>query len=456
MAERKPSIATGLALLGVGLCVLAVAFMGLAHDVRWIAQPFYAYAWWGYILALDGINVLRTRDSLLTTRRAFAVVLGVFSITFWFCFELLNLRFKNWYYVEALPVRDVHELLLAALFAATSYATVFLGIFETFEALRTLGLWSYWRGRKRTFAPWVGHSVQGLGALMAGLAMLFPHYLAPLIWGSLSFLVDPWNARRGRPSLLGDAERGDYGRIACWFVAGLCCGFVWESLNFRAPQKWIYTVRGLEAVKWFEMPVVGFLGFPALAFDSLAAASVACAWIAPGAHWEREIGSVRPPRVRWKLFARSLPLQVMFCALVGVGVVRTNVGSVEVRLDDLGVSAAEQGILAARGITRPRHLLRHAARLREDAELRQRLHWDRTQVDTLLKRADLYTFKGIGARFGAQLERIGRRQPSDLETVEPRVLHQELVTVAREDGGLAPRLDMVRVWVLESRRRRDG
>ena len=72
------------------------------------------------------------------------------------------------------------------------------------------------------------------------------------------------------------------------FLAGLICGVVWESMNFFAPQKWIYTVRGLEELKLFEMPLLGFLGFPGLAYDSLAAYALMSSCFFGGVLWERE------------------------------------------------------------------------------------------------------------------------------------------------------------------------
>src|SRR3990172_10180857 len=88
-----------MSLLVSGLLGLGVAFWGLFHDVGFIAQPFYACAWWSTILALDGLAALRRRSSILASRRALLPPLLVWSVTFWFLFELLNLRFQNWYYV---------------------------------------------------------------------------------------------------------------------------------------------------------------------------------------------------------------------------------------------------------------------------------------------------------------------------------------------------------------------
>jgi len=63
-------------------------------------------------------------------------------------------------------------------------------------------------------------------------------------------------------SLFGDIAAGRWGRIARLMAAGLFAGALWESFNSVARGKWIYTVPFLEHIKIFEMPPVGFLGFP--------------------------------------------------------------------------------------------------------------------------------------------------------------------------------------------------
>jgi hypothetical protein len=45
------------------------------------------------------------------------------------------------------------------------------------------------------------------------------------------------------------------------------CGFLWELFNFWAGSKWIYTVPYVGSLKVFEMPILGFLGFPPFAVE---------------------------------------------------------------------------------------------------------------------------------------------------------------------------------------------
>jgi hypothetical protein len=50
-------------------------------------------------------------------------------------------------------------------------------------------------------------------------------------------------------------------------LGGLVCGILWEFWNFWARTKWIYAVPILSEIKIFEMPVLGFLGFPPFAVE---------------------------------------------------------------------------------------------------------------------------------------------------------------------------------------------
>jgi hypothetical protein len=61
-----------------------------------------------------------------------------------------------------------------------------------------------------------------------------------------------------------DFERGWYGRTLAAMAGGAVCGLLWEFWNYWALAKWTYHLPFLgatEQYKYFEMPLVGFLGF---------------------------------------------------------------------------------------------------------------------------------------------------------------------------------------------------
>ncbi len=102
-----------------------------------------------------------------------------------------------------------------------------------------------------------------LGGILCAVPLIFPsRWWAPLVWLSFIFFLDPINALRGWPSVTNDMARGDWRRPWSLLLAGLVCGALWEFWNYWALSKWTYTVPYLGSVKIFEMPVLGYLGFP--------------------------------------------------------------------------------------------------------------------------------------------------------------------------------------------------
>ena len=85
-------------------------------------------------------------------------------------------------------------------------------------------------------------------------------YMAAPVWLGFIFLLDPINAGLG-------VERLTRERIINLAWSGLLCGILWEFWNFWSRAKWHYTVPIMENLKIFEMPVPGYLGFPAFAFE---------------------------------------------------------------------------------------------------------------------------------------------------------------------------------------------
>ncbi|HEX9580859.1 MAG TPA: hypothetical protein VF970_07110, partial [Gemmatimonadales bacterium] len=151
------------------------------------------------------------------------------------------------------------------------FATVVPAVFLAARALARLGLGSGWVSRPmRHGLRQVDHFAWiGLGLL--GLALWLPGWFFPLVWGALFLVADPIVYRQ-RPdlSLIADIERGDWRRIGRLLIGGLVVGGLWETYNHWARGKWIYTVPLLENLKWFEMPPLGFVGFPFFALEAWA------------------------------------------------------------------------------------------------------------------------------------------------------------------------------------------
>ena len=74
-------------------------------------------------------------------------------------------------------------------------------------------------------------------------------------------------SEKDKGAVLRDWQNGWYGRTLACFAGGLLCGFLWEFWNYWAAAKWHYSVPIMENVKIFEMPLPGYLGFPAFALE---------------------------------------------------------------------------------------------------------------------------------------------------------------------------------------------
>jgi hypothetical protein len=255
----------------VGLLVLAISEAAMLARV----EPFWTWhtpiAWTGYILLVDGLVYRKRGSSWLTTHRGEFCFLALASSPLWVVFEGYNLLIENWRYIN-LP----DNLLVRYFGYAWAFATISPGIFQTADLIATFRHHTASRPspidtRPSTIdhGPWtMDHFAIAAGAAMLLLPMIrpSPYFAAPVFLGFI-FLLDPINARAGDESLLSDLRRGDYERTVNLLASGFVCGGLWEFWNFWARAKWVYTVPIIGDIKIFEMPVLGYLGFPPFALE---------------------------------------------------------------------------------------------------------------------------------------------------------------------------------------------
>lgn len=237
--------------------------------------PFYTWhtpiAWTGYILFVDGIVWKRRGRSWLTTAPREFLFLAAVSVPLWVIFEVYNKYFiHNWHYI-GLP----EHLVLRYAGYIWSFATIWPAIFETADLVASFRASRSSADRHPPLArEWLGAAAWTsvvAGAAMLLLPIVYPsQYLAAPVWLGFIFLLDPLNARAGSESLLADFRSGRYARAIDLCAAGLICGFIWECWNYWAGTKWKYTVPIFPDARVFEMPLAGYLGFPAFAVECFA------------------------------------------------------------------------------------------------------------------------------------------------------------------------------------------
>lgn len=255
--------------LGLGLIVAAVALgVGGTRFGRLYLTPL---AWTGIVLAADGLLAARGQSWLRRRPRALAVM-ALVSVPSWLLFELYDRpRFwlggpELWWHYHGLPPWPERGLGYLWSFATITPALMLMAHLLAPHCRRLVGRGA--GGRTPREVLW---GLAAVGVILAVVPLLWPSpYFGADVWLAWILLLDPVNRLRGRPSVIGDLERGERGRPLALLAAGLLAGPMWEGLNWLAGARWTYTVPFAGNVKLFEMPVLGYLGFAPFAVECFA------------------------------------------------------------------------------------------------------------------------------------------------------------------------------------------
>jgi hypothetical protein len=295
--EKKRTLAHFL--MPAACLVFGISTLAMLSGFEPFYSSYYSFAWWSYIIFIESFIYCRGAESLLFENPGKFLLLLPLSTTVWLVFEALNFRLSDWHYLN-MPSDTVVRW--TGYFVA--YSTVLPGIFSTTALLEFTGVLKNSKPappgniqRLRSVTPasrWEqgGRAVEILpvppasrsveisaggptafvltGILFLLLPLVWPEYFFPLVWLAFIFLLEPVNHKAGAPSLLRDWEKGSLREFYLLLLAGAVCGLLWELWNFRAGSKWIYTLPHLGSLKIFEMPLLGFLGFPPFALECYA------------------------------------------------------------------------------------------------------------------------------------------------------------------------------------------
>jgi len=276
----------------LGAAVLAAGW-ALSWNYRfgWLPHPSarvqvqlsYAPVWAGFILLVNALCVKRSGHSPMTDHPwAYAATFPA-SVLFWWFFEYLNRFVWNWYYLGIAEIGAVEYVL----YASVCFASVLPGVCAVAALLHTFPVFD-----DRVFSGMACVDLRRpkwcafLGALAAtGLCgiVFAPEFAYPLLWISpvamfllLQFLMK-------EPCVLDPVARGNWSVFIRFGIAALVCGFCWETWNYYALAKWVYSVPWVQRFQIWEMPLVGFAGY--LPFGVECAAVTA--WIFPDLVGER-------------------------------------------------------------------------------------------------------------------------------------------------------------------------
>ncbi|MBV9080149.1 MAG: hypothetical protein JO102_03405 [Elusimicrobia bacterium] len=239
--------------LSCGAAIVLALVLGAGGHLEPFHTYLYLFAWPPFLFALHRTARARGARDLSPGGLPF---LFAASTTVWLLFEAINFRLLNWRYV-GLP----DPLLIRWPGYAASFATVLPGLFWSARAFLPR------EAPSSTGRP-PGAGAAAMGAAMLALVLVWPKYFFPLTWGAGFFLAEPLAARWGGRSLIAEWRVGDFRWTRALLGGGLACGLFWEACNFGAGAKWIYDVPFVGKLKIFEMPALGFLGFPPFALEA--------------------------------------------------------------------------------------------------------------------------------------------------------------------------------------------
>jgi hypothetical protein len=295
-----------------------------------------------------------------------------------------------------------------------------------------------------------------VGGAFLILPIVLPKYCFPLIWGSLIFLLEPINHRFGVKSLMRHWERGDPRKFLLLLTAGLVCGLLWEFWNFWARSRWVYTVPFFDELKGFEMPFLGFLGFPPFAVECY----VAYNFISLFRHkrgWERD-------QHRLNLEKRTTPLAIaasavglaIFYPLVFHSIDTKTINSYIPRVSDLKLIESEyREKLDEMDLHSVDDLFQRIKEPEGRKEFRERLGVPDEKISDWAEWCRLILLKGLGVKNFLLLSEVGVDDVQTLARQDPSSLYEKLLR-ANEGGRITSQpidLAKVKVWIRAARKR---
>jgi hypothetical protein len=242
---------------------------------RWFAIHTTPICWMGLLILLDGLLALQRKrghglpashGSPVRERPKRFLLCFLASVPIWLVFDWINFSFMGAWEYHGLPENLVHRY-LAYFFA---FGAICPAMFLFAQLYQGLGLHRV-VGLRLCFNP----LTRSLFVLLGLVFIAFPMAVqAPIgsvtLWLGWLMLLDPINHRLRIPSLLGDWQEGRWGRTLALIGAGITCGLLWEFWNYWAAAKWTYNLTflgPLEGYRYFEMPLLGLLGFPPFALE---------------------------------------------------------------------------------------------------------------------------------------------------------------------------------------------
>ena len=290
-----------------------LATIGMVGRIEPFLSWYYTFSWWSYIVFAESFLHWKGRGSALFETPGRFVLQLPLSVAIWLVFELFNFRLQNWHYVDV-----PSSLALRWAGYAISFATVLPGLNATAALLRNLLPLESLRWTEISLRAPIRLQVMGAGLLSLVLPLAWPRVFFPLVWLGFILLIGPLVRSDGSDGLIRGLQSGRPGKLVELLLSGMICGFLWELWNFWAGAKWVYTVPFVGWLKIFEMPLLGFLGFPPFAVECyLMSAFAFQLW--------GSLERIQSLTLRWIMRCLLSLAFLVFCMLVFSGIDRNTV-----------------------------------------------------------------------------------------------------------------------------------
>ena len=422
--------------IGLGVAWMAGSYCLAALGVEPVATFFFLFAWAGLIFTFDRLIARVEGRSLIAHLGAAPFArLVLWSAVNWFLYELANLRLHNWHYV-LVSDHDVARCLGTVL----AFGTVLPGVFWIDHWLAANGILASVRRRPVIVSDGFLTGMQVAGIISLALCLIDPEHFYPLIWGVTALLLAPLNHRRGIDGWLRQWERGEFGPTLRMLLAGGMAGGFWEFFNFWARAKWIYTVPLFDEWKLFEMPLLGFLGFPAFALECACVYRL-LVWyrLAPAFGAFTQEGPARGPLTR----VVAVTIAVLIATTGYVAVDRVIITSRTPRVDGVApLTTTQRAALSQAGVTHLTQLVGWGSSERWQA-VNGTL--EKNEAEPLAQIVALYLHQGIGTPYGNRLAAVGITSLYGLVDRDVDEVWQTLKQA--EAPGPIPTRAQVKVWL---------
>ena len=245
--------------LAAGLAILGFGWGTSLAGVEPVRGYWFDFVWAGYILAGDAVVWRGAGRSLLHGGGWRVVALFALSAPLWWAFEIANWRLGNWKYVGTSIYGGQAHVLLKTL----SFVFVLPALATSRDLLRSFVRFPHPPAVR--LPSWTSAVLVAVGLVSVPLLYLFPDQAYPLVWLAPLLVLDGVADLRGRRNVFALVREGRAGPVLLIAVAGLGTGILWELWNWGAVPHWDYRIPYLGFLPVFEMPVVGYLGYPPFA-----------------------------------------------------------------------------------------------------------------------------------------------------------------------------------------------